>query len=362
MNFTDKNTSITILNDIDGQIKNDDVYIMKSIAFLLLCTLLMTVPVLLSTSPKQFMYISLIGTVFFAVIRPIVQKECTKKTSPASFILLSEMGKFIVYSSYSLCNNSKVFISSLQDLRKLSIAMGLAVLYVVQTYLEIFSLNGLTPSTYVLTLQTKLVFCVLLSYVVLNHELTSKTVMSCFLVLQGVVLSKFSQNDNGTYKGVVYFISALGCAFISGSGGVYSEYMMKHNYHDSDFNDVDKFIATQIQLTFTTLIVMIFQIKSLLTFVLKPITILNVFVMMLQGIFAGLTIFTSNAIMKTYATALSVCISSVISYYIFGNKFSLLNVLALVNVIMGIVTFSKSKPTKHAVHNGENDRIISADD
>ncbi|CAH0560170.1 unnamed protein product [Brassicogethes aeneus] len=281
-------------------------------------------------------------------------------------VLLTEVLKLIA-SSILYCKDFPVkslVIDVVKNKTVLLLYFIPAFLYCLYNNLSFINLSTFDPTTYYLLLQLRVVVTGILFQIIFKKTLSKKQWLSLFILTLGCMLKQINftepdKNDISTKSGSMdYGISAI-FIFVqiicSCLAGVYNEYLLKNQgadvniYVQNVFMYLDSIICNVILLTITGGILDAFTYKSI-TKVLHYKVLLVMCNNAAIGIVTSFFLKTLNSILKTFASALELVLTAVLSYIFFSIPIYLNTVLAILTVMFAIYLYSQN-PVNNAQKN-----------
>lgn len=210
-----------------------------------------------------------------------------------------------------------------------------SLLYVLQNNLLILALTYLDAATYQVTYQMKILTTAGFSVLLLGRTLMMRQWISLLLLVVGVVLVQIPQIDNEPSSGdpqdsLLGFIAVVVASFSSGFAGVFYERLVKQSSQPS-------IVIRNLQLGIFSIL---FSFTAMVTYNWSDILEFGVFhgystsviiVIILQA-FGGLvvagTIKYADSILKSFATSVSIIVSSFCSWLLLEDLFPGPNFLA----------------------------------
>lgn len=217
--------------------------------------------------------------------------------------------------------------------RELARASVPALLYLVQNNLQYVALGYLDPATYVVTYQLKILSTAVMSVLLLHRELSLQKWIALTLLVVGVAtvqLSAMNASANATAKESAYSQQIIGLAAVlttcalSGLAGVYTEMILK--------TSPVTLWARNVQLSVFSIIIGVVGLA--ITDDLTKVRLHGffqgyngwVFSSVVNNSFGGLLIAAiikyADNIIKNFATAISIVLTTAISTYALGLTFT----------------------------------------
>ncbi|EFX82259.1 hypothetical protein DAPPUDRAFT_241513 [Daphnia pulex] len=236
----------------------------------------------------------------------------------------------VTESNFSVIGAAKLLYKEIlcRPLEALPLAVP-SFLYVIQDNLIIYALSCVDATTYQVTYQARILTTALFARILLNNVLPIQRWLSLLLLMSGVILTQvhFHQESGDLSfqsKDATYWLGllAIGCATMtSGFAGIYNEKIIKNGQQP-------------------LLLIRSFQLSLFcVLFALMGVVIKDGALVITQGYFHGYTPFVwliaamqavggilvagtmkyADNILKTFATANSIALSCVLSYFLLGD-------------------------------------------
>ncbi|GFH53975.1 hypothetical protein CTEN210_10451 [Chaetoceros tenuissimus] len=231
-----------------------------------------------------------------------------------------------------------------------------ATAYSFQMSMEYVAMANIDPSTFSVLVQMKMLTTALFFRTILKKRLMKKQFMSLIILTVGVMLCSMKtgtekdEKDSGNKS--LGIAATLGIACSSGFASVYTEKVIKTARKNTSFNKEDYGLAyMQAQLAIVSLVVL-----GLYAFTkdFKEITQngffhnydIAAFCSSLNSAVGGLIVAAvlkfANSVLKGYATAVSVVLTTIASNIMFGTQMSLFFVMGSVNCCMAVLLYNAS--------------------
>lgn len=266
-------------------------------------------------------------------------------------------GHNINNSELNQSSNNETFREYLHDQLQFDFRMGgLALLYTVQKNLLYVAISNLDAAVFQVTYQAKILTTALFSVLLLKKKLSCQKIVGLILLTMGVALvqlDKVDENASQSYqeqhqwKGV---LAVLGACCTSGFGGVYFELVLKP--HQSDNAGPPPSVwAKNVQLsTFALTIALITAFikdhKAILSDGFfqgySPLVLLVITLEAGGGLVVAAVIKYADNILKSFATAVSIVTSTIVSMWVFGFIVSKLFVEGSLLVFVAIGLYSRN--------------------
>lgn len=254
-------------------------------------------------------------------------------------------------------HNQESFVGYLREELQFDFRMGgLALLYTMQKNLLYVAVSNLDAAVFQVTYQAKILTTALFSVLLLKRKLSCQKIVGLLILTMGVAvvqLDKVEENASQSYQeqhrwmGV---LAVLGACCTSGFGGVYFELVLKPRQTDPNARPPPSVWAKNVQLSGFALI-----IALITAFVKDHAAILSegffqgysplvVSVIALEaggGLVVAAVIKFADNILKSFATAVSIVTSTIVSAWVFGFIISKLFVCGCFLVFIAIGLYSR---------------------
>ncbi|KAL3797131.1 hypothetical protein HJC23_000469 [Cyclotella cryptica] len=272
--------------------------------------------------------------------------------------------------------------------RRNTLLMGVpAALYSIQMTLEYLALGNLDAALFSVLVQTKLLATAGCAVLVLGKKIRKVQLISLMLLTIGVMLCNMkdynaagsstrdgsrrlvdeepSGNSVGEMDRTKGIIATLSIAACSGFASVYTEKVIKakrtivsrkgeqelplQNHHQQQQQQQYGLVYTQVQLAFVSLVIMgLYCVVMELTEILEKglwygfnfPAYVSIFVSAIGGLTVAAVLKYADAVLKGYATAVSVILTGVLSMILFDTELNFLYFLGIGNVICAVLLYS----------------------
>ena len=288
-----------------------------------------------------------------------VMKEHPKFLTSAA-VLGVETVKLVLSLLYIALVEKKPMLSAVefikQDRRNTILMAVPATLYSIQMTLEYVALGNIDASVFSVLVQTKLLATAGCAVIILRKKIKKVQLISLVLLTVGVMLCNMKEGniDNinvdtevDTTKGIVATLSIAAC---SGFASVYTEKVIKAKRKINDElpspqkSNKDQYglAYTQVQLAFVSLVIMGLYCATMerdviiekgLWYGFNVPAFVSIFVSAIGGLIVAAVLKFADAVLKGYATAISVVLTGVLSTILFGTHLSILYFLGIGNVV-----------------------------
>lgn len=261
-------------------------------------------------------------------------------------------------NSSQLDRSNETFREYLRDQLQFDFRMGgLALLYTVQKNLLYVAISNLDAAVFQVTYQAKILTTALFSVLLLKRKLSKQKIGGLLLLTMGVALvqlDKVEDNASKSYQeqnrwaGV---LAVLGACCTSGFGGVYFELVLKPHQADST-GPPPSVWAKNVQLSTFALIIalttsFIKDHKAILSDGFfqgySPLVLLVITLEAGGGLVVAAVIKYADNILKSFATAVSIVTSTIVSMWVFGFIVSKLFIQGSLLVFVAIGLYSRNE-------------------
>ncbi|XP_030767196.1 UDP-galactose transporter senju [Sitophilus oryzae] len=292
-------------------------------------------------------------------------------------VLLTEVLKLVI-SSLLYCRENKPTELVREVIERKSVLLLYFVpasLYCLYNNLAFVNLSSFDPTTYYLLLQLRVVVTGILFQIIFGKVLSKKQWISLLILTAGCMLKQvnFNQETEDSQKNdtkshsLVLSINTLFILiqiFCSCFAGVYNEYLLKHQGNDVNiftqnvFMYLDSIICNVALLFIDGSITTVFLYENI-----SKVFSFKVLIVMLNnaavGIVTSFFLKTLNSILKTFASAIELVLTAVLSFLFFGIPVYLNTILAVGTVMYATYLYSQnpvsSPPKKPASQELESD-------
>jgi len=235
-----------------------------------------------------------------------------------------------------------------------------ASIYNVQQTLEYVALSNIDASIFSVVVQSKLIMTAIFSTIILGKKLKKVQVISLTLLTVGVIMCNLKVNNveeiekkDGS-NAFIGLVATLTIAMCSGFACVYTEKVIKKkssNKANEELRKNHSLAYMQVQLASVSLIVMgaygVFMdydeiMKNGLFNNFTPTAFFNVFNSGLGGLMVAGVLKYADAVLKGYATAVSVIVTGILSKILFGTDLGILYVLGIIIVIAAVFLYNSN--------------------
>ena len=230
--------------------------------------------------------------------------------------------------------------------------------FTLQSNLLFVALANLDAPTYQITYQTKILTTALFSVLLLRRKLTMKKILALLLLTAGVACVQLDKVDANASKSSqpqnhwVGVFAVLGACCTSGFGGVYFEMVLKRPAGAVAVKPPSVWVKN-VQLSMFAFVIALAtaytkdgaEIAERGFFQGYSPLVLGVITLEAGGgLVVAVVIKYADNILKSFATAVSIITSTVVSMYVFGFKVSKLFVIGGLLVFVAIRLYSEEPP------------------
>lgn len=235
-----------------------------------------------------------------------------------------------------------------------------AFLYCLYNNLSFTNLSTFDPTTYYLLLQFRVVITGILFQVIFSKVLTKKQWISLIILTFGCMLKQINFNSSSDGKilnkstsielgeSTVFLFIQIVCSCLA---GVYNEYLLKKQganvdiYMQNVFMYIDSIICNLLLLMCMGNISGAFDLESM-SKIFNPKVLVVVLNNALIGIVTSFFLKNLDSILKTFASALELILTAILSWIFFGIPIYLNTFLSIVTVLFAVYLYSKN-PVKN---------------
>mmetsp|Transcript_13372 Transcript_13372/g.22139 ORF Transcript_13372/g.22139 Transcript_13372/m.22139 type:complete len:370 (+) Transcript_13372:80-1189(+) len=227
-----------------------------------------------------------------------------------------------------------------------------AAAYSFQMSMEYVALANLDAAIFSVLVQTKLLTTASFSAIILRKKFKYIQIISLVLLTAGVMLINIngmkegSEDDSNNSKGI---FATLGIALSSGFASVYTEKVIKAQRTNTVARQNYSLAYMQVQLALVSLVILgIYALvmdygKIVENGLLHNFTT-GAFVSILNSAIGGLIVASvlkyADSVLKSYATAISVVLTGVLSMMLFGTDLDAIYGLGIVNVVCAVLLYN----------------------
>ncbi|CAG9762910.1 unnamed protein product [Ceutorhynchus assimilis] len=243
-----------------------------------------------------------------------------------------------------------------------------AFLYCLYNNLAFVNLSNFDPTTYYLVMQLRVVVTGILFQLIFNKLLSKKQWLSLIILTIGCMLKQIPMNqpqEETTTKsqslalslGTVLIFIQIVCSCFA---GVYNEYLLKNQGNDVNifvqnvFMYLDSIICNVALLSVNGSIATAFLYDNLVK-VLHYKVLLVMLNNAIVGIVTSLFLKTLNSILKTFASALELILTAVLSLVLFGIPIYLNTILSICTVMYAIYLYSQNPVNNKSDRGGDEE-------
>ena len=281
-------------------------------------------------------------------------------------VIATEGTKCLSSTLYVLCTGGSpqtIYLYLRTEWRKFALLAVPAGIYNFQQTLEYVALRNLNAALFSVLVQTKLLTTAIFSAGLLGKRLRRAQLISLVLLTTGVMLAQLRPDRGEASNGesvTTGILATLGIALSSGFAAVYTEKVIKRvgtTQQTATAPPVSGLAYTQIQLAMTSLV-----IEGGWAFATDGAAIrerglwdgfdykacISVFNSAAGGLTVAAVLKYADAVLKGYATAVSVVLTGLLSMLFFGTTLSVEYALGMVNVFAAIVLYNVRDLDAHA--------------
>lgn len=290
-----------------------------------------------------------------------VMKEHPKFLTSAA-VLGVETVKLVLSLLYIAFVEKKPLSSAVQFIKqdkRNTILMAIpATLYSIQMTLEYIALGNLDAAVFSVLVQTKLLATAGCAVLILRKRIKKVQLISLVLLTLGVMLCNMKDGTSSsdkldaevdTTKGIIATLSIAAC---SGFASVYTEKVIKAKRKINDDLPTSQsepskkeqygLAYTQVQLAFVSLVIMgLYCMTVELDVIIEKglwhgfngPAFVSIFVSAIGGLIVAAVLKFADAVLKGYATAISVVLTGVLSMLLFGTHLNIMYFLGIGNVV-----------------------------
>lgn len=233
---------------------------------------------------------------------------------------------------------------------------GLAALYTVQKNLLYKAVSNLDAAVFQVTYQLKILTTALFSVLLLRRSLSWQKIGALFLLTAGVALVQLDKVEFNASQSaqpqnsLSGFTAVLGACLTSGFGGVYFEWVLKRA--PSETRAPPSVWAKNVQLSMFAFVIALMTCYGKDNAAIKdkgffqgysPLVVGVISLEAGGGLVVAAVIKYADNILKSFAAAVSIITSTVVSMYVFGFHVSRLFVVGGLLVFVAIWLYSKKE-------------------
>ena len=272
----------------------------------------------------------------FLTSAAVLGSECIKLVCSVGYILLIQ--KRSVTSIFSYLR---------EDRRNTLLLIVPASAYNLQMSLEYVALAHLSAAVFSVLVQTKLLFTASFAFLVLRKKLKIIQVVSLLLLTTGVMLCNYNPKGGMDDSEWIGIMATLGIAISSGFASVFTEKVIKAQ---RQVNMDDYGLAyTQVQLALMSILsIGLYAIAKDYTTIQQYglfynfsfAAICSILSSALGGLIVAGVLKYADAILKGYATAVSVILTGILSQFLFGTQLSMVYFMGVLNVMIAVILYN----------------------
>jgi len=238
-----------------------------------------------------------------------------------------------------------------------------AAAYSFQMSMEYVALANLNAAVFSVLVQGKLLTTASFSAVILRKRFKIVQIVSLILLTVGVMLININnmkegdEDESNNMKGVS---ATLGIAVSSGFASVYTEKVIKAQRNRNVARENYSLAYVQVQLALVSLIILgIYAIlmdrKEIIEYGFLHNFTTGAFLSVLNSAIGGLTVAAvlkyADSVLKSYATAISVVMTGILSMLLFGTKIDAIYILGIINILCSVLLYNGKDLDKIACGN-----------
>mmetsp|Transcript_13361 Transcript_13361/g.32425 ORF Transcript_13361/g.32425 Transcript_13361/m.32425 type:complete len:418 (-) Transcript_13361:196-1449(-) len=307
------------------------------------------------------------------ILLRFVMKEHPKFLT-ATAILGIEGVKLVLSLLYILIIERRPIMSVVtfvrQDKRNTLLMCVPATLYSIQMTLEYVALGNIDAAVFSVLVQTKMLATAACAVFIMGKRIKKVQLISLVLLTIGVMLCNMKnpgktpeiQDDAAMGDPKKGILATLGISACSGMAAVYTEKVIKakrsinielpsqqEQMKIEPLKENYGLAYTQVQLAFVSLIIMgfyciIVELDEIwekgLWYGFNGPAFISIFVSSIGGLIVAAVLKYADAVLKGYATAISVVLTGVMSMFLFGTHLNALYFLGIGNVVCAVFLYS----------------------
>jgi len=292
--------------------------------------------------------------------------ERVYKYNYTTVVMLTETLKLVLSACVYLKDHS--FGSLLDSIWRyrwlLALYLTPGTLYCLYNNLAFINLATFDPTTYFMMLQLRLLLCGLIYQILFKRQLSGKQWMSLVLLTVGCMLkgmdneappASSSSKAGGTAQpaaasmvsyttGIVFMLIQVLCSSVA---GVYNEYLIKgegadvHIMIQNVFMYLDSILCNLILLGAKSEIVSAFTPEAIGS-IMQSLVLIIILNNAILGIITSLFLKNLNSVIKSFAAALELVLTAILSVPILGIPIHFYTVAALVIICSAVVLYAQN--------------------
>ncbi|XP_056634307.1 UDP-galactose transporter senju [Diorhabda sublineata] len=315
--------------------------------------------------PSKFSFIIFVGYIFLFVNQGILvtasqQSDNNYNYNIVTVVLLTEVLKLMV-SSLLYCreNSATNLVTEIVTNKNVLILYFIpAFLYCLYNNLAFWNLSSFDPTTYYLLLQLRVVITGILFQVIFKKILSRTQWISLLILTLGCMMKQINFPINSipisdSVKKATSVSLGLDAIFIftqiicSCLAGVYNEYLLKNRgasvniFVQNVFMYLDSIVCNVLILILNGTVIQAFtyeNIAKVFTYKVLLVMINNAAI----GIITSFFLKTLNSILKTFASALELIFTALLSYLLFDIPIYVNTVLSIGTVLLATFLYSQN--------------------
>lgn len=278
-------------------------------------------------------------------------------------VLITELTKLLLSSLIYLKDNS--FFSLIDSVNRhrgvFMLYIVPAGLYCIYNNLYFVSLIFFDPTSNNLFMQIRLVLTGVIYQVIFKRMLSCRQWGSLLLLTAGCVMQAAGTLNDASFTSYAFTslgVFGLGITFVisktvaSVFAGVYNEFLIKERGGNIDIMIQNVFLYVH-SIVWNVLVLLVKGdlasafTPSALSSICQPLVLAVILNITLHGILVSFFLQKLNSILKTFASAIVLCLTPVISWPVLGIPITLHTMLAVCVISFAVVVYAKS-PMPHA--------------
>lgn len=273
--------------------------------------------------------------------------------NPTTLVLLSEVLKLCTAAVLYVKDDglTAMLSNSVKYAKVLALYLVPAFLYCLYNNLAFVNLQSYDPTSYFLLLQFRVVVTGVVFQVIFKKQLSKTQWFSLILLTFGCIIKQLNTNktDATSFNFTINFnfMLILVQIFCSCFAGVYNEYLLKGNKDEihfmlqNVFMYLDSIICNVAVLGYTGKLAQAFTPDAVNT-ILQPKVCMIIINNGAIGIVTAMFLRSLNSILKTFASALELMFTAVLSWMLFGIPVTILTAVAIVIVSYATLLYAQN--------------------
>ncbi|XP_055956954.1 UDP-galactose transporter senju [Patella vulgata] len=274
-------------------------------------------------------------------------------------------------SSLFFSNDIAIFVADLQRYKKALVLYFVpAGLYCLYNNLAFVNLAEYDPATYFLLLQFRVVLTGLVFQVLFQKQLSRIQWLSMILLTFGCILKEIHRTHHTKESSSslafqvfdYHFILILVQVFASCFAGVYNEYLLKdckaHFMLQNVFMYTDSIICNFAVLGLKGELLSAFTIDSVKA-IGDPFVLAVIVNNTCIGICVSLFLRSMNSILKSFASAIELIFTAILSWAIFGIPIDIYTLVSILIITGAIILYSQNPVINQLSNTGLNETLLT---